>query len=153
MTRNEKGISLLEMLLVLAIGAAIIMAAVRYFTITNRNARVTQAISQIKMLTKASYEWLSEQKQQDFSSVNGGVTVSLQQLIDANLIKDTEHNKKDPWGGDISIAAGSDPSRVRITLSHLPQKACKNLARRLDNVSQTTIPPCSAPVNNYSGEF
>ncbi|MCB1828573.1 MAG: prepilin-type N-terminal cleavage/methylation domain-containing protein, partial [Coxiellaceae bacterium] len=79
MTRNEKGISLLEMLLVLAIGAAIIMAAVRYFTITNRNARVTQAISQIKMLTKASYEWLSEQKQQDFSSVNGGVTVSLQQ--------------------------------------------------------------------------
>ena len=63
MMRKNYGVTLLEMLLVLTIGAAIIMTAVRYFSVTRRDLNVTRAISQIQSLTKASYEWLNAQKQ------------------------------------------------------------------------------------------
>lgn len=153
MVRKTKGVRLMEMLLVLAIGAAIIMAAVRYFGITNRNVRVTHAMQQIQILTKASYEWLQAQKQDDFSSANSGILISMHQLIDAGLIKDSDTNTMDPWAGAITIQPGSDPTRVKITLARVPQKDCKNLARHLDEISQITMPTCSGPSNDYSGEF
>lgn len=148
-----KGISLLEMLLVITIGAAIIMASVRYFQITSRNVRVTQAIQQIQRLTQASYEWLQGQKQDDFSGTNFGTAISMKQLMRAGLIKNTKSNKKDPWAGDIKIAPGSDPTRVKITLAGVPQKDCKNLARRLDPISKITMPKCGGKLNHYTGEF
>lgn len=153
MMRKMKGISLVEILLVIAIGAAVIMAAVRYFGLTSRNVRVAHAIQQIQTITKASYEWLQGQKQDDFSSANGGVAISMQQLINAGLIKDTASNTKDPWAGSITIEPGSDPSRIKISLANVPKKACKNLARRLDTVSKITMPNCGGTTNTYTGEF
>ena len=153
MIRKIKGISLLEVLLVSAVGAIIITAAVRYFVITRRNMPVARAIQQIRTLTKLSYEWLEAQKQDDFSDANQGTTISMRQLVNAGLIENTPRNTKDPWGGKITIEPGSDSSHVKITLIDLPQKACKNLARRLDAISNTTMPDCSNANTNYSGEF
>lgn len=153
MMRKMAGLSMLEMLLVITIGAAIIVASIRYFGVTSRNLRVTHAIQQIQILTKASYEWLQAQKQDDFSSADGGIPVSLHALMNAGLIQNKDKNKKDPWAGAIKVQPGSDPTRVKITLSGLPQKDCKNLAERLDTVSQITMPNCSSNYNNYTGEF
>ena len=151
--RRIKGISLLEMLLVITIGTAIIMTAVRYFNVTSRDMRVTQAIGQIKTLTSASYEWLQAQKQDNFSNKDGGTEISMQQLIDTGLIDNSETTTKDPWAGTITVEPGSDPTRIKIVLDQLPKKACKNLARRLDSISKISMPPCAGVSNEYSGEF
>ena len=153
MQRKIKGISLLEMLLVITIGAAIIMAAVRYFGVTSRSMRVTQAIGQIKTLTRVSYQWLETQQQDDFAANAGGTAISLKALIEAGLLKDTDGDTKDPWAGDIRIEPGSDPTRVNITLANVPQKACKFLSRQLDHISNINAPDCDNEINDYNGEF
>jgi hypothetical protein len=153
MPGKMKGISLLEMLLVITIGAAIIMTSVRYFSVTSRSLRVTHAIKQIKTLTQISYQWLEIQKQDGFGTEDGGDAITLQALVDSGLLQDTDRNTKDPWAGQISLEPGSDPTRVKITLAKVPQKACKYLARQLDDISSTSTPDCSSSLNNYNGEF
>ena len=152
MMRKARGLTLLETLCVLAIAGAIIMVAVRYFSVTDRNLQVTHAIKQIQNLTKTSYEWLDAQKQEDFGA-NGGTEISLQALIDAELIDNADADTKDPWGKTIIVTPGTDPNRVKITMPNVPQSACKNLARRLENVSKIEKPQCAAGRNNYEGEF
>lgn len=153
MLKRQEGISLIEMLLVIALGALIITASVHYFGLSGRNIRVNQAMQQVKALTEASYEWLEEQKQDDFSDQHGGSAISLSELVDAGLISDAKM-QNDPWGGNIRLEPGSDPSRVKITLSGIPKQDCKNLSRRLDKISQITEPDCSSNIkNDYSGEF
>ncbi len=153
MMKKALGLTLLETLLVLAIGASIIMVGVRYFAVTTRDLHVTHAIKQIQTLTRVSYEWLQAQKQKDFSSSDGGTTISMQNLIGAGLLENTDSDTKDPWGKAIMVTPGSNPSHVKITLPNVPKKDCKNLARRLQSVSQTILPTCSSNRNNYSGEF
>ncbi len=153
MIKKNRGISLLEMLLVLAIGAAIIMMAVRYFSVTRRDLTVTHAIRQIQTLTKASYEWLQAQKQANFSNNNGGEKIDLKDLITAELIENTDRDTKDPWNKTIIIAPGNNPNNVKITLPNVPKKSCKNLARRLNGVNKTDMPKCDSDRNDYSGEF
>lgn len=154
MMRKNRGLTLLETLLVLAIGGAIIMAAVRYFSVVHRDLNVTHAITQIQSFTKASYEWLNSQKQENFSADNNGTPISLQALIDTDLVKQSDDHK-DPWGKMIIIAPGTDPNYVRITLSNVPKESCKNLTRRLDGVSKSKAESsaCSGKYNQYSGEF
>ena len=153
MMRKSRGLTLLETLLVLTIAAAIILVAVRYFSVTHRDLNVTHAIQQVQSLTKASYEWLEAQKQENFSDNNGATAISMQALIDAGLIKNTDRDTKDPWGEAIRLDPGTDPNRVKITMPNVPQYACRNLARRLENVSQIKMPACSSNSNDYSGEF
>jgi type II secretory pathway pseudopilin PulG len=153
MMNKSRGISLLETLLALAIGAAIILAAVRYFSITHRSLNVTHAIQQIQSLDKASYEWLSAQKQENFGDTDGGEKVSMQALTDAGLVEDKDSATKDPWGKDISITPGSDAENVKITLPNVPAKSCKNLSRRLENISKSKKPSCNSNRNDYTGEF
>jgi len=153
MMRKSRGLTLLETLLVLSIGAAIILVAVRYFAVTHRSLNVTHAVQQIQSLTKASYEWLETQKQENFGNEDHGTLISMQALIDAGLIDNTHSDTKDPWGKDIRIEPGTDPSRVKITMPNIPELPCKNLARRLENVSRIVRPSCGSDRNNYIGEF
>ena len=66
MSRKIKGISLIEILLVLIIITTIITMSVRFFMISKRSMRVEQAMAQIKVLSQASYQWLQGQRQENF---------------------------------------------------------------------------------------
>lgn len=149
----SKKISLLEMIIVAAIGITIIFATIRYFNVTRSSVKVSHAIQQIQMLTKASYDWLSQQKQDDFSSANGGTPISMQTLIKSQETKKVHQEFKDPWQGDIHVEPGSDPSHIKITLNNVPKDACQKLSKHLDHSSLITPPTCDKAFNQYTGEF
>lgn len=154
--KKNLGISLLECLLAITLIASITMLAVRYYIITLRNTHVSQAIAQVNRLTSASYEWLRIQNQSDFSGEDTGTSITIQLLLDAELIKPNT-DTIDPWGGAITITPGiTDPSYVAITLSNIPQQDCLNLTQQLQyiNHSQTTN-TCGAAstANQFTGEF
>ena len=154
MKNKQSGISLLEVLLSLVIIATITTMSVRYFTVTNRSMRVSTSIKEIKHLTNLSYEWLQAQRQADFSGNPNGTAISMQVLADTKLIENLEHEKYNPWGGDITIEPGSNPSYVKITLTQIPQKDCRSIVRQLKNSNHLTNTPCgSAYGNTFSGEF
>ena len=155
MTIKQRGISLLEILLVLVIGSAIIVAAVRYFVVADRGVKVTHAIDQIKSISKASYQWLNEQKQQNFQYSDGaGTQITMSALTGAGLLspKAFAHN---PWGGEITIAPGTNPSYIQITFNNLPADACKNLEQRLSGTAHSTSSSCGSAGNSntYTGTF
>lgn len=154
MKRNIIAISLIECLLSLAVIASISLMAVRYYMITTRDMRVSSAISQVKRLTNASYEWLQAQKQADFSGEGGGTAISLNELTRDQLV-DPKVDTLNPWGGSITVAAGSDASYVKISLQNLPPLACKNLTQQLRYMNRDNSGnACASKKNNtFTGVF
>lgn len=155
---RQLGISLLEVLLVLVIVASILLMAVRYFSVSVRNTRVATSVRQIQFLTRASYEWLQTQKQENFSDDPNGTTISLQKLIDAGLVTpDDKGEYLDSWGGNIIVAPGKDARFVKITFENLPGHACAQLRRQLTPIIRvgSNEPKCDQAdnKNTYFGEF
>src|SRR3989338_2659440 len=101
---RQLGISLLEVLLVLVIGAVLIMMGVRYFSLAQNNADFAATEQQIKILLQASYDWKDGQQQANFSGI------STLALLNANLIENTD--AQDRWGWPICVAADSADSAV-----------------------------------------
>ncbi|PHQ79190.1 MAG: hypothetical protein COB66_07395 [Coxiella sp. (in: Bacteria)] len=154
MKKTQKAISLLEVVLALAVIASITMMAVRYYIITLRDTRVSHAISQVKRLTKGSYDWLQAQHQADFSDAAGGQSITLQKLVTDQLIED-KIDTINPWGGTIDISPGSDSDYVQISLDNLPQPACRNLTQQLHYINHTQVlGTCANKTSNtFTGEF
>lgn len=157
--KKQLGISLLEIVLALVIIASIVTLSVRYFTVTSRQLKVTHAEKQIREVTKASYEWLQAQMQQNFSSNPDGTTINMEQLINAGLITSNDQDDHvyllNPWGGRVLVTPGADPSYVRITMTNVPEKDCRSLRQQLITVTRRNSPEpsCSSDVNQYFGEF
>ena len=156
---KQRGVTIIEALLVLTIAASIITAAVAYFSMTHRQMKVQHAISQIKTITAASYEWLHAQRQPNFSDINGGTEVSIQKLIDEGFLQSNNPNDAttylDPWGGSITVSADpTNPKYVSITLDHIPKAACYNLSHQLTSINKAMLlPKCNATHNEYTGAF
>lgn len=153
--RYAHAISLLECLLSIIVIASIAMMAVRYYIVTTRSMHVSQAISQIKRITDASYEWLQMQKQANFSSQGGGYAITIQQLINDQLLT-AKRDTVTPWGGTINVApAGDNPSFVKITLNNVPQSACRNITQQLKYINKAqSANACGNKNNNiFVGEF
>ena len=156
MNKKISGISLLECLLAITLIAAISTMAVRYYIITLRSTHVSQAIAQVNRLTSASYEWLRLQNQANFSDEDTGQDISIQALLQAELIQPNT-DTIDPWGGAITLSPGiTDPSYVAITLAQLPKPDCLNLQQQLSYINHSTIEnSCSSltATNTFTGEF
>ncbi|MCH9770774.1 MAG: hypothetical protein K0U12_07850 [Gammaproteobacteria bacterium] len=156
---RQRGVSILEALLFITIAAIILALATRYAATALRNLHEQRAIRQIQHLTDVSYEWLSNQKQMNFScedSSTGCKAIGNTELTEAGLI--SANDLIDPWGGNITIKPGNNPKYVQITLGSLPQKSCLGLTQQLLTVTKTTIQlNCLAPkgksATSYVGEF
>jgi type II secretory pathway pseudopilin PulG len=152
------GYSLLELILVLSIAGIIIAVSLRFFNTASNNAKVSAAIHQIKTLTQASYNWLNLQSQKDFSNSEpaGGGTrgdaITIDQLISTNLLN--TQDKKNPWGGAVTLAPGSDTNHVRITLNDLNKRACQQLIAAMNNkaFSESSQESCIKQ-HIYFGDF
>lgn len=150
----QRGLSLLEVLLSISIIAILIVMSVRLFSIAMLNTRVAESISQLKRLTRASYQWLETQSQQDFSNANGGTKITVNKLTSANLI--SAQDGTTPWGGTVTIKPNpNDKTQVRIIFANVPAHACKNLGREMENVaiSATTPAQCNAAENTFIANF
>lgn len=144
--KKFKGISLLEILLVLSIISVIATMSMRYYVGVHQNLQVTQAIREINRVTRASYTWLQENNTSDFSAP---IPITLDRLVQAGLLaeSDTQNN----WGGSVAIAAGNGGRYVQITLNNIPRRECENLQQQLSTISETHVTNCLH--NQYIGEF
>jgi hypothetical protein len=153
--KKNLGISLLEILLVIIVGASIITLAVIYFSEASLSVDVTHAMDQIKKTTQASYRWLEMQSQENFSENPNGQAISIDKLIASGLLENIKADTIDPWGGKIIVEPGSNPNLVRIILTDVPQAACLNLEHRLHEIDKLhLLGMCkSEGRNSYTGEF
>lgn len=138
--RYQRGITLLEILLVLTIAAVIISCAIAYFGRAMSANKVSQAVDLIQQINKAGYEWLqipdsNNQYQQDFTHLNKNNN-GLNNLIDLNLISCA--NKScftNAWGGSVTVLPSNPAKYMLIQLDNLSMGDCANLIQAMQNIA------------------
>lgn len=148
MKKSQTGFNLLEVLLAVFVAAAIIFTVVRYFTIAREGSRIAQASQMIKIVVRASYDWLEGQPNFNTLGTNG-----IQTLVNGNFLpQNFSSTTVNPWRGAIQVqAASGDAQRVQLILTNVPPAACIQLSQQLKQ--QGTIQACAATPNQFVGIF
>lgn len=132
--RRQRGMTLVEMLLYIGIGALIIVGGVVLYQAAFSDTRTNDARRQI-LAMQANIRNLYA-NQAGFVDSNG-VALSMQQLFDANAIPadmrgTTAANTRHALGGTVAVApansGGGANDRFTITFTQVPGEACIRLA-------------------------
>ena len=121
--RNQRGLSLIETSMVLALSAIVVPGVMYYYQAASDNNKTQSTVSEVMSIV---------------SAVNGlYVGTSGYAGLTENVIMNTSaipENYKDgqsiihPFGGKINIGATTDKTKYYIILNDVPQGACVNLA-------------------------
>ena len=87
---RQFGISLLEVLLALTIGAVVLVSATRYYVEASSGTKVVMAQSQFNQVYKAALEWYAQQSEQDFA------LIKKEALENSGLVESKVFDL--PWG-------------------------------------------------------
>lgn len=124
------GVTLLEILLVLAISASIIVMSVRYYGSATASLQANSTIEQIQALTAT------------IDNYTAGISyASISTAFVENLMPN--HSLHTSWGTKISID-GVKPSSYNVTLPQTPRAICTLIRTKLEsnNHYKVTTPPC-----------
>ena len=142
MQKKLRGISLLELILVLAVVAILLVIATRFFEVANRSRQVNNAYQDIKTISAASQSWW-----EDHGRNYTKLKLTLTKLVEGGyLVKSYQSN---PWGGIISVTAASS-DQVKVEMTELDTKACANLAHRFGFDSKNVKVCTPGPQANLS---
>src|SRR5579883_2028793 len=128
---TQKGVTLLEILLVLAISASIIVMSVRYYSSATYSMQTNAAINEIQAITAAIDNYAG-------GGSYAGITSTIIQPLLPNDILTT------PWGTKIDIG-NIQPSSYTVTLPVVPRAVCMLVAARLQTNNHYQIStPCAS---------
>jgi prepilin-type N-terminal cleavage/methylation domain-containing protein len=126
---QEKGFSLLELLLVIGVGALLLLAGLATYRIVTQGNNVSSAVRLLNS-SKIGIQTLY-QNQSTYGSTGADLSVIAAQagvFPARNVIDSATGQIRDPWGNDIVLEVGAaDAATFVITLVNLPQEACVQL--------------------------
>lgn len=134
--KKQKGFSALELGVVIAVMATLIIMALRIVETTNSRARISDAVSQAQMIISAVNEWSPR------SGIYSGVdinTLALEGFLvlprDRNTGELVGTNEMNPWEGAITVGVGTHPTTYTITFDGIyPPAEAAQLASRLRQI-------------------
>ncbi len=133
--RTQRGVSLLELMLALAVIAILLIMATRYFTSANINQQVNNAVDQFIGVRGAATNYLNDNKNTD--------TVDIKSLVENGYLpksyggSDGSGTGGNPWDGVISVELTSGARSFEVTSGSIPVPACPILKARLaQNVNE-----------------
>lgn len=135
--KTKKGISLLELMLVIIVITALTLGAVRYYTSARDNLRVTQAMKMISEVVGASYEWVKGQP--SFADPSGAITMG--KLVDAGLLPQKYIlSNVNPWKGRIRVIGIS--GNLELRMENIPGAICENVLKlKVEKYAETAKGP------------
>lgn len=122
------GVTLLEVMLVLAIAAMIIVMSVRYYQSASTSQQANTLIGQITSIVAAA-----DSLAQSTGNYSGATTTALQPLLPATIFTA-------PWGSTITLAPGT--STLGITIPGTPAGVCSLVRGKLTTNTHFTAPAC-----------
>lgn len=145
--KSKQGLSLVELMLVLAVVAAVILLSMRYFGIAQREALLTRSIAQVSEVVDASYAWLRGHNNFD--------SITIQKLSDAGYLTPNWKDGKDinPWGGDVSISSANSGADLLVTVTEIPTvyKTCDSIKNKLSSKAKSV--KCTNSDKTFEGTF
>lgn len=119
--KNKKGFSLLELLLVVAVGAILLLAGLAVYRNVTENSRVNESVRLLNVTKQETQRLL-----QGEGSYPAGSTGNLNSLlIDANAIPADRlvgTTIRTPYNGDVNVTGNS--RTFTISFAEVPEAAC-----------------------------
>ena len=128
---NKKGFTLIELVLVISIIALLLMA-IGLTSGVKENARVHAAAESVKSLRTAAESYIASG-----NMTYTGITMAGLQTA-GYLPAAFNATGSNPWGGDYTIAADSDPDKVDISLTGVNATAAARLSSLFTNSASST---------------
>lgn len=136
------GVTLLEIMLVMAIASMVIIMSVRYYQSATASQQTNAILDQINGIVAAA-DGLAQSQGSYASALAGGASAVLAPILPA-------HGLTTPWSTPITVAAPS-ASTLSLTLGTVPVAVCALLLSKLSaNSHFTAITPCSATAINIA---
>lgn len=118
---KQAGIGLLEIMLVLALIAIILVLVTSYYQVANRTRLVNSGYQDLQVVTTACHSWWNDH------SKNFKDLTTIDTLIEKGYLN--KEYKKNPWGGEVSVK-GISIEQAQIRMTNVEPKACYALALR-----------------------
>lgn len=129
--KSALGVTLLEIMLVLAVAAMIIVMSVRYYQSANASQQANQALALVQVIT-ASADSLAQASGDYTNATKANITPLLSNVGGWNL----------PWGSQADDTAQTNQS-VTVTLSNVPTAVCPLIRARLVAQKQYSVSTCN----------
>lgn len=129
--RNERGLTLLESLLALAVGSAVAIGATVFFTRANKDVEAQQTadgLNQLMAGIKDRYGALGSYAGID----NAGVIANT---LVPKTFKVSGDNITTPYGGAVFVTSAISDTAFTVVVEDIPTSGCSVLASRLDSVA------------------
>jgi len=123
------GVTLLEIMLVLAIAAMVIVMSIRYYQTASLNQKINSMMSTVTAITAAGENYYAANG--SFAGIN---QTAIQNYMPGGTMPST------PWGGTITIAAGTDNYSYTITPAGVPANACGAIRGLLQQNVKFVVP-------------
>lgn len=132
--KSVLGVTLLEIMLVLAIAAMIIVMSVRYYQSATTNQQVNAALQMVQGIVSSA---------DSLAQASGSYSAATQASV-FQLMGSSTGTMNTPWGTAVTIT-GQSGSTYTVTFPNTPAAVCLLLAPRLAaNKKFTTISSCGA---------
>lgn len=130
--KKQKGFSLLELLLVVAVGAVLILAGLAAYRLVSENNNVNESlrlINTIKQQVQRAY--------QSEGSYTGNIVTTLIDLraFPAGVLAGA--TPRHPFGGDITIAPVAGGNSFTITFEDIERSACIAIGQTFDTTADS----------------
>lgn len=117
---NSKGITLVESLLAIAVGALVIAGAVAFYVNAQGNTRKNEAQTQVQAI--ASGIASAYQGTNNYSDLSNAVALNYK-IFPSNMVSGTTVNN--PWKGAVTLSGTA--TTYSISYASVPQDACASL--------------------------
>ncbi len=129
------GVTVIELLLVLAVIAAVLLGSTKLYQIVDNNRKVNDAVDMILAVYQAGGQY-------DTLPVNADNMIPT--FVDQGyLTSDFEQDSANPWGGSVKATTPS-ANQLSVTLSNVPAELCSNLGAKFKKMNNAQATPCDA---------
>ncbi len=123
--RKESGFSLLELLLVVGVGALLLLAGIGTYQLVTSGSTSNEAIRLIATVKQQTQRAFQGQQTYGAAGANLVPTLIAMQAFPSGVVNPAGTAAIDPWGGTMTItAAGAGGANFAIALPTVPTSAC-----------------------------
>lgn len=135
MVRNEAnkegGFSLLELLLVVGVGALLLLAGIATYRLVTQGTSVNEAVRVLTTIKEKTQRAFQGQRGYGTPGTDLVPTLVTMKAFPAGVL-DANDLPRHSWGGEIGISVNNNPQQFDITFNGVPTDACVNLGTTFD---------------------
>lgn len=119
--QNEKGFSLLELLLVVGVGALLLLAGIGTYQLVTSGSTANDAVRLLATIKQQAQRAYQGQAAYDPNMLP---TLVAMQAFPSGVVDQATGVASDPWGGAITVGAAAPATNFTITYPAVPSASC-----------------------------